>query len=101
MLAAAFAVSLMLALGLTFVLVKDVIAAQGDWAAFEAQMRHYSDRPEVTAAGSFGFRRAQYPVASFFGSVIASWIASLLLGSLFERLRRKGWASSVVRTRVR
>ena len=88
LLAPLFAVALLFALGTTLILAKDILAARGDWASFEAQMRHYSDSLEAAPDGSLVFHRAPYPVASFLGMVGVSWAVALLLGYLLERLRR-------------
>lgn len=95
LLAPLFAAALLCSLGTTFLLVKDMIAAQGDWEAFEAQMRHYSDRLETAPDGSLKLNRAPYPVGSFLLTLGTCWIVALLLGYLLERLRRDVWRKSL------
>jgi hypothetical protein len=92
LLAPVFAVALLFSLGTTFLLVKDLIEARGDRGAFEAHMRHYSDRLEVAADGSFVIHRAPYPILSFFATMVLSWVLSFLTGYLLERLRRHVWS---------
>jgi hypothetical protein len=82
-----FAVSLLIALALTFTLVKDAIESKGDFAAFEGNVRHYTDTIETGPDGSFIFRRASHPVATLFAAFAVSWAVVLLIGYTLERLR--------------
>jgi len=89
-----FAVALLFSLAMTFILVKDVIEARGDWDTFEAQTRHYSDGFDVAADGSLLVHRAAHPVASFLAMVAGSWVVAGLAWYVLERLRRKAWSSA-------
>ena len=89
-----FAVALLFSLGTTFILARDVLAARGDWGAFEAQMRHYSDRLDVAADGSLVLHRAPFPVASFVATLVVGWFVALVAGYLLERIRRDVWSSA-------
>lgn len=89
LLAAVFMVALTTSLGLTLVLVKDVIQSRGDWGEFEAAMRHYSDRLDSGPDGRLVMHRAEHPVAAFLAMFAGSWVVALLSAYGFHRLRRQ------------
>lgn len=92
LLAPVFAVALLLAVGLTVVLIEHAIDSRGNWEQFEGSMRHYSDRLEATADGALVMHEAAHPVAMYMGVLAGSWVVALLLGYAIERLRRNVWA---------
>jgi hypothetical protein len=94
LLAPVFAVALMMSLGLTLVLVKDGVEAGGEWDTFEAQMRHYTDRLELTSDGSLVLHRTSHPVYWVFATFGVSWMVCLIVGYLLEQLRRNVWSSA-------
>ena len=81
-----FAVACLAALGFTSLLITNTIEAWGDWDSFVAQMRHYSDRIEVTPDGAILMHRARHPVATFFGMLAAACMTALLTGYALRRL---------------
>ena len=87
-----FAGAVFVALLMTFTLVRDGIASKGHLDDFEARVRHYSDRLEVTPDGSLIIHRAPHPVAPLLALLVGSWAVAGFLGYVLERLRRRvGW----------
>lgn len=84
-----FAVAVLAALGMTYTLVKDGVGSGGNAADFEARLRHYSDWLEVRPDGSWVLHQTAHPVASFLVFFVGSWGATILLGYVLERLRRR------------
>ena len=89
LLALVFAAALLSSLGMTFQLVMHAVECRGDWGCFEAHMRHYSDRFEVTADGSFVSYSVPHPVRSFVIMLVVAWVVTMLVALALHRLFRR------------
>jgi hypothetical protein len=83
-----FAICVLVAIVGTFALGKDIVETRGDPAAFEARIRHYTDRLALTPDGSIVHRQSEHPILQFVGSLAAAWVLAFLLGYALERLSR-------------
>jgi hypothetical protein len=94
-----FAAATISAVVLTFVTVKDAVLSGGSLVAFEARLRHYSDR---LVADKDGFRlmRAPHPFALHFGVLAISWVMTVACATALRYLQRTDGGGNRTRSRA-
>jgi hypothetical protein len=85
-LAVLFAAATVAALGFTAITIKDAVESEGSLAAFEARVRHYTDRLELDGHG-FRLVRSPHPFLLHFGLLALSWVVSICAAAALQKLQ--------------